>query len=156
MTFSFSPSIYTICAQPKVHLSLCRYHRDWCDRNNQSNDWTSHWGYVWDQCTSRLPPFSLGLLFCYLFLPFKNIFSFLVTWCKWSHSIERFWNLWNEPLNFQILIDNSPLQLLHILLEISCMSFVLDEGNNFYFICLIILVTFLLDYVWILQGEVRY
>ena len=36
------------------------------------------------------------------------------------------------------------------------MSFVLDEGNNFYLICLIILVTFLLDYVWILQGEVRY
>ena len=32
----------------------------------------------------------------------------------------------------------------------------LDQDNNLYLICLSILITCLLDNVWILQGEVRF
>ena len=48
---------------------------------------------------------------------------------------------------------NSSLQLLYISFEISCNNLVLDQDNNFYLICLSFLITFLLDNVWILQGE---
>ena len=55
-----------------------------------------------------------------------------------------------KPLNSQDLTVNSPFQLLHISLEISYDNLVLDQDNNFYLISLNILVTFLLDTVWIL------
>ena len=55
-----------------------------------------------------------------------------------------------ELFNSHDLIFNSPFQLLHISLEISYDKLVLDQDNNFYLISLSILVTFLLDTVWIL------
>ena len=54
----------------------------------------------------------------------------------------------------QDLIVNSPLKLLHIFLKISCENLVLDQDNNLYLISLSILITCLLDNVWILKGEV--
>ena len=50
---------------------------------------------------------------------------------------------------------NFPLLLLHISFQISYKKLVLDQDNNFCLICLSILTTYLLDNVWILQGEVR-
>ena len=47
------------------------------------------------------------------------------------------------------LIVNSPLQLLHISMLISNKNLVLDQDNNFYLISLSILITNLLDSVWI-------
>ena len=49
---------------------------------------------------------------------------------------------------------NSPLWLLHISLEISWENLVVDQDNNLYLISLNILMTYLLDNVWILLGEV--
>ena len=45
---------------------------------------------------------------------------------------------------------NFPLLLLHISFQISYKKLVLDQGNNFRLICLSILITYLLDNVWIL------
>ena len=59
-----------------------------------------------------------------------------------------------QPLHSQDLIVNSPFQLLHISLYISSENLVFDQGNNFYVICLNILITCLLDDVKILLGEV--
>ena len=41
------------------------------------------------------------------------------------------WNLFVHPINSQDLIVDSPLQLLHMSLEISIENFVLDQDNNF-------------------------
>ena len=48
------------------------------------------------------------------------------------------------------LLVNSPLSLLYISLYISLESLVWDQDNNFYLISLSVLITFLLDNVWIL------
>ena len=50
---------------------------------------------------------------------------------------------------------NFPLLLLHISFQISYKKLVLDQDNNICLICLSIFTTYLLDNVWILQGEVR-
>ena len=60
----------------------------------------------------------------------------------------------SQPFNSQDLIVSSPLSLLYISLYISLESLVWDQDNNFYLISLSILITFLLDNVWILKGEV--
>ena len=57
-------------------------------------------------------------------------------------------------MNTQDLIVNSPLQSLHISLQVSYKNLVLDQGNNFHLIILSILITCLLGNVWILKGEV--
>ena len=54
----------------------------------------------------------------------------------------------------QDLIVNSPLQVLYISLYIHFENLVLDQDNNFYLISLSILITCLLDNLWILLGEV--
>ena len=56
----------------------------------------------------------------------------------------------SQPFNSQDLIVSSPLSLLYISLYISLESLVWDQDNNFYQISLSILITFLLDNVWIL------
>ena len=56
----------------------------------------------------------------------------------------------SQPFNSQDLIVSSPLSLLNISLYISLESLVWDQDNNFYLISLSILITFLLDNVWIL------
>ena len=56
----------------------------------------------------------------------------------------------SQPFNSQDLIVSSPLSLLYISLYISLESLVWDQDNNFYLISLSILITFLLDNVWIL------
>ena len=58
-------------------------------------------------------------------------------------------------MNTQDMIVNSPLQSLHISLQVSYKNLVLDKGNNFHLISLSILITCLLGNVWILKGEVR-
>ena len=54
------------------------------------------------------------------------------------------------PFNSQDLIVNSPLQLLHISSLFNFENLVFDQDNNFYLISLSILITCLLDNVWIL------
>ena len=56
--------------------------------------------------------------------------------------------------NFQDLIANSPFLLLDITLLISYENLLLDQDNIFCLISLCILITYLLDNVWIFQGEV--
>ena len=56
----------------------------------------------------------------------------------------------SQPFNSQDLIVSSPLSLLYISLYISLESLVWDQDNNFYLISLSVLITFLLDNVWIL------
>ena len=56
----------------------------------------------------------------------------------------------SQPFNSQDLIVSSPLSLLYISLYISLESLVWDQDNNFYQISLSILITSLLDNVWIL------
>ena len=50
---------------------------------------------------------------------------------------------------------NFPLLLPHITFQIRYKKLVLDQDNNICLICLNILTAYLLDIVWILQGEVR-
>ena len=50
----------------------------------------------------------------------------------------------------QDLIVNSPLWLLHIFLQSSYKNLVLDQDKNFYLISLNVLITCLLDNIWIL------
>ena len=54
------------------------------------------------------------------------------------------------PINSQDLIVNSPLCLPYISFKISHKNLVLDQDNNFHLISLSILITFLLDNVWLL------
>ena len=62
-------------------------------------------------------------------------------------------SLW-AGFNCHDLIVNSCFQLLHILLWCSYENFILDQDNNFYQIeYLSILITCLLNNVWVLQGE---
>ena len=58
------------------------------------------------------------------------------------------------PSIFQDLNVNSPFSLLHVSLWISHQNLVFDQDYNFYLISLSILITFLLDNVWIWKGEV--
>ena len=53
-----------------------------------------------------------------------------------------------------VLSANSPLQLLHIYLQISNENLVLNQDDNFYQISLSVHTTLLLDNVWILWAEV--
>ena len=73
-------------------------------------------------------------------LPF-NSFLFKIKMCVFC---------WFNPLTLHDLIVNSPFQLLNISLEIIYENLLLDQDNNFYLISLSILITFLLDIVWIL------
>ena len=59
-------------------------------------------------------------------------------------------NVRSREISFQDLIVNSPLWLLHISLQISYENLVLDQDNSFYLISLNILITCLLNNVWIL------
>ena len=54
-----------------------------------------------------------------------------------------------KPFLTRDLINNSPFPLLHISLLISQDNLLLHQDNNFYLISLGILITCLLDYVWI-------
>ena len=58
-----------------------------------------------------------------------------------------------NPFNSQDLIVNSPLLLLHISLQIGYENLVLDQDNNFYLTSLNILITCLLNNVWIQYLE---
>ena len=58
-------------------------------------------------------------------------------------------NVHSREISFQDLIVNSPLWLLHISLQISYENLVLDQDNSFYLISLNILITCLLNNVWI-------
>ena len=59
-----------------------------------------------------------------------------------------------KPFNPKDLIVNSPFKVLHISLWISLEGLMLNQGNNFFLIILGILITYFLDYEWILKGEV--
>ena len=52
------------------------------------------------------------------------------------------------------LIVNSPLKLIHISLNISYETLVLNHDNKFYLTSQSILIARLLDTVWILKGDI--
>ena len=58
------------------------------------------------------------------------------------------------PLYLYAYSTYCSLQLQHTSLLINYKNFVLDQENNFYMINWSILITFFLDNVWILKGEV--
>ena len=79
-------------------------------------------------------------------LPFKGFLS------KWSHK-QKSGSLSNftfYPINSQDLIVNSPLYLLYVPFKIRHKNLVLDQDCNFHLISLSILITSLLDNVWLL------
>ena len=71
---------------------------------------------------------------------------------KWSHK-QKSGSLSNftfYPINSQDPIVNSPLYLLYVSFKISYKNLVLDQNCNFHLISLSILITCLLDNVWLL------
>ena len=60
-----------------------------------------------------------------------------------------------NPLTPKDLTVNSPLYLLHISLQNSYKNLVLDQDNDLNLDGLSILITCLLDNVWILEGEIE-
>ena len=66
----------------------------------------------------------------------------------------HFVHLTYSAFNSQDLMVNSLFQLLHISLKVSFENLVIDQDKKLYLLSLSILITCLLDNVWILKGEV--